>query len=130
MSSEKPGFSLRKIFNSLPCRCVSAMVTGIGVVALIAGGLVLLGGTDAAPTPRTAMYTEARFPDSEQTLKEFSAQLQKETEDLGDIAPAAGGDDISGGNVSGNTGDTGDGMSHMPGVMSIAPGESTGDKQP
>lgn len=121
MPLDKLKLSLRKIFNSLPCRCVSAMLTGIGVVALIAGGLALLGGTDAAPTPKTAMYTEARFPDSEQTLKEFSAQLQKETEDLGDIAPAAGGDNPD--MATSPAAETGDGMSHAPDVMSIAPAD-------
>ena len=85
-----PVSRVKKIMSSMPCRCAYALCAGVAVVTLIASGLVMISGSEA-PATQTA-YTAFRFPDDEKTLKEFSAQLERETQDLNDITPAAGGD--------------------------------------
>lgn len=79
----------KKVLTSLPCRCAYALSAGIAVVSVIAFSLAAISGAEA-PASKVTVYTRFHFPDDERTLKEFSAQLQKETEDLSNIAPAAG----------------------------------------
>ena len=86
----------KKPFRGLTLRCLGAVGVGLAIVTIITTGLLILSGeSETGPATRTSAYT-LKFPEDEQMLKDFSAQILKDANQASpgdayaDIQPAGG----------------------------------------
>jgi len=81
-------FIISSLFSRMTFKCLCSVFVGLVVVTMFSKILALYGDAQDSVSQMTAQFTSS--PQSEKNLQNIARQLARESEQMSNIAPAAG----------------------------------------